>query len=251
LLEKKIKANSQILKKKMSKFLWIFLACVTLVVLCTPHKHPPAQVQTSNIVMVVVKTPSVALLDDLRVPGVSVVSRLKPELVRERFELGQLIRTSTTGYEPYTLMIDGNCRLVKDWLRILLSCLAVAHTHGFSAVTQMPSSRGPTFPHMEQSGYRARVFVFPGRPYQSEVVSKRFLFGTSAIMKPFLKHKSSREGSREGLRKDLTLFASENYTRICNAVQWVVTGPDETERFGIARDVKGLEKTDKFGNIKS
>jgi hypothetical protein len=231
----------------MSKFLWMFLACVILVVLCTPHQHPPAQVQTSNIVMVVVKTPSVALLDDLRVPGVSVVSRLKPELVRERFELGQLIRTTSNGYEPYTLMLDGNCRLVKDWLHILLSCLAVAHTHGFSALTQMPSTRGPTFPHMEQSGYRARVFVFPGRPYQSEVVSQRFLFGTSAIMKPFLKHKSSREG----LRQDLTLFASENHTRVCNAVQWVVSGPDEAERFGIARDVQGLEKTDKFGNANS
>ena len=239
----------------MSKFLWIFLACVILVVLCTPHKHPPAQVQTSNIVMVVVKTPSVALLDDLRVPGVSVVSNLKPELVRERFELGQLIRTSTKGYEPYTLMIDGNCRLVKDWLRILLSCLAVAHTNGFSAITQMPSARGPTFPCMEQSGYRARVFVFPGRAYQSEVVSTRFLFGTSTIMAPFLKQqslkKSFKKSSSKSSSKNLTLFASEHQTRVCNAVQWVVSGPDEVEPFGIAREVEGLEKTDKFGNANS
>jgi len=220
----------------MSKYLLIFLACVVLLVLCTPHQHPPAQVQTSNIVMVVVKSPSIALLDDLRVPGVSVVSSLKRELVRERFELGQLIRSTTKGYEPYTLMMDGNCRLVKDWLRILLSCLAVAHTHGFSAVTQMPSYKGPTFPVMEQSGYRARVFVFAGRPYQSEVVCRRFLFGTSPIIKPFLK------------RKNLTLLASEHHTRVCNAVQWVVSGPDEVESFGIAREVEGLEKTDKFGN---
>jgi hypothetical protein len=186
--------------------------------------------------MVVVKTPTAALLDDLRVQGVSVVSALDRELVRERFELGQLVRRTAQGYEPYTLLIDGRCRLVENWLPKLLSCLAVAHTHGFSAVTQMPSARGPTFPVMEQSGYRARVFVFPGRPYQSEVVSRRFLFGTTAILRPFLK------------RRNLTLFASQQQLRVCNAVQWVVSGPDDVEPFGVARETSELEKMDKFGN---
>jgi hypothetical protein len=220
----------------MSKVVWLFVACLVLLVVCTPQQHTPAQVQGSNVVMVVVKKPTRALLDDLRVQGVSIVSALDDELVRERFELGQLVRRTAQGYEPYTLLIDGRCRLVENWLPKLLSCLAVAHTHGFSAVTQMPSARGPTFPVMEQSGYRARVFVFPGRPYQSEVVSKRFLFGTSAVIRPFLK------------RKNLTLYASEKQLRVCNAVEWVVSGPDAVERFGVAREISDIEVTDKYGN---
>lgn len=222
----------------MSKFLWIFLACMLLLVMWTPPAAVPAQVQTSNVVMVVVKDPSLALLNDLRVTGVSIVSSVSRELARERFELGQVVRRTTRGYEPYTLLIDGRCRMVRDWFPKLMACLASAHTNGFSAVTQMPAPKGPTFPFMEQSGYRARVFVFAGRPYQSEVVSRRFLFGTSPIIKPFLK------------RKNLTLFASDHHMRVCNAIEWVVSGPDEVEPFGVAREVLGIERTDKYGNGK-
>jgi hypothetical protein len=75
-------------KKNMSKILWIFLACMVLLVLCTPPADLPAQVQTSNVVMVVVRSPSLALLNDLRVVGVSIVSAVSRELARERFELG-------------------------------------------------------------------------------------------------------------------------------------------------------------------
>jgi hypothetical protein len=187
--------------------------------------------------MVVVRKPSRSLLNDLHLPGVSVVSHLSSELSRERFEMGQVIRRSKQGYEPYTLVIDGQCRLVDNWLTVVMSCLAVAHNNQFSAITQMPASKGPTFPHMQKSGYRAKVFVFPGRVYQSEVVSKRFLFGTSAVIKPMLK------------AKNLTLFANEHHVKVCNAVEWVVSGLETVEDFGMARDMDAMEKIDKFGNV--
>ena len=219
----------------MSKWVGLVLLLVVCLVLCMPSKDPPARVQSSNLVMVVVDKPSPSLLDDLHVPGVSVVCKLDPELSRERFELGQVVRQSTRGYEPYILVIDGQCRLVDNWMAVLMSCLAVAHTNQFSAVTQMPSSKGPTFPVMEKSGYRAKVFVFPGRPYQSEVVSKRFLFGTEAVIRPFLKH------------KNFTKFAADTHMKVCNAVEWVVSGKDAVESFGVARDLDAMEKIDKFG----
>lgn len=219
----------------MSKWVCLVLLLVVCLVLCMPSKDPPARVQSSNLVMVLVDKPSPSLLDDLHVPGVSVVCKLNRELSRERFELGQVVRSSTRGYEPYILVIDGQCRLVENWMALLMSCLAVAHTNQFSAVTQMPSSKGPTFPVMEKSGYRARVFVFPGRPYQSEVVSKRFLFGTAAVIRPFLKH------------GNWTKFAADTHTRVCNAVDWVVSGKDAVENFGVARDLDANEKIDKFG----
>lgn len=219
----------------MSKWVGLVLIVVVFLVLCMPSREPPARVQSSNLVMVVVDKPSQALLDDLHVPGVSVVCKIDPELSRERFELGQVARRTTRGYEPYILVIDGQCRLVENWMATLMSCLAVAHTNQFSAVTQMPSSKGPTFPVMEKSGYRAKVFVFPGRPYQSEVVSKRFLFGTAAVIRPFLK------------KGNYTKFAAEHHTRVCNAVEWVVSGKDEVESFGVARDLDVMEKIDKFG----
>lgn len=220
----------------MSRVVAVVCLALLFLVLLTPPRSLPAHVQASNLLMVVVNNPTIALLDDLHLPGVSVVSKLNSELTRERFELGQVIRQTTQGYEPYTLMIDGQCRLVDNWLTALMSCLAVAHTNKFSAVTQMPASTGPTFPTMSKSGYHARTFLFPGRPYPSEVVCKRFLFGTTAVIKPFLKAKNP------------TLLAAEHQTRVCNAVQWVVSGKEEVEIFGVAHEMEAMEKLDKFGH---
>jgi hypothetical protein len=222
--------------KKMSKAVIVVCLALLFLVLLTPPRNLPAYVQTSNLLMVVVHNPTTALLNDLHVPGVSVVCKLNPDLTRERFELGQVIRHSTHGYEPYTLILDGQCRLVHNWLAALMTCLAVAHAKQFSAITQMPAAKGPTFPVMSKSGYHARVFLFPGRPYQSEVVCKRFLFGTSPVIKPFLKAKNA------------TLLAAEHHTRVCNAVQWVVSGKEEAEIFGVAHDLDAMEKLDKFGH---
>ena len=218
----------------MSKWVGLLIVFIVVLVICMPYQEVPPQVQSSNLVMVIVHKPTVALLNDLHVPGVSVVSVLDHDLSRDRFELGQVIRRSKRGYEPYTMLIDGQCRLVNNWLSVVMSCLAVAHTNQFSAITQMPAARGPTFPVMKKSGYTAKVFVFPGRPYQSEVVSKRFLFGTTSVMKPFIKTKNA------------TMYANEHHIRVCNAVQWVVSGPETVEDFGVARDMDQMEKMDKF-----
>jgi hypothetical protein len=220
----------------MSKWLGVVILCVFLLVVVMPHTDVPPHVQSSNLVMVVVKNPTRSLLSDLHVPGVSVVSRLDADLLRERFEMGQVVRRSARqSYEPYTLVIDGQCRLVENWLAVVMSCLALAHTNQFSAITQMPASKGPTFPLMEKSGYRAKTFVFPGRVYQSEVVTKRFLFGTSAVVKPLIKAKNP------------TLYANEHHVKVCNAVEWVVSGLETVEDFGIRRDMDVNEKMDKFG----
>jgi hypothetical protein len=219
----------------MSTVLVVVVFALIFLVLLTPPRDVPARVHTSNLIMVVVKKPTVALLNDLHVPGVSVVSSLPRDFARERFELGQVIRQTTDGYEPYTMVIDGQCRLVSNWLTTVLSCLAVAHRAKFSAITQMPAPNGPTFPTMSKSGYHARVFLFPGRPYPSEVVSKRFLFGTTAVVKPFLK------------AKNYTLLAAEHQTRVCNAVEWVVSGKEDVENFGVAHELEAIEKLDKFG----
>jgi hypothetical protein len=219
----------------MSKWIGLLILGICLLVLCMPGVDVPPQVQSSNLVMVVVRKPSIALLNDLHLPGVSVVSQLDPETLRDRFEMGQVIRRTTRGYEPYTLLIDGQCRLVDNWLARVMSCLAVAHTNQFSAITQMPAAKGPTFPVMEKSGYHAKVFVFPGRVYQSEVVTKRFLFGTSPIIKPLI------------TAKNATLFANEHHVTVCNAVEWVVSGIESVETFGMARELDEMEKIDKFG----
>lgn len=221
----------------MSKWLGMLILCVLCLVVVMPHTDVPPHVQSSSLVTIVVKKPTRFLLNDLHWPGVSVVSRLDSELLRERFEMGQVVRRSAReSHEPYMLVIDGQCRLVDNWLSVVMSCLAVAHTNQFSAITQMPAAKGPTFPLMEKSGYRAKTFVFPGRVYQSEVVTKRFLFGTSAVIKPLLKAKNP------------TMFANEHHVKVCNAVEWVVSGLETVEDFGIRRDMDAMEKIDKFGN---
>lgn len=222
--------------------MWILvLVMLVIAFLLSPNPKPPARLAPS-MVMVFVDNPSTELLDDLNVSGVVVVSKLPDHIIRQRFDMGQTIRRERIGFEPYAMIVDGSCRLKHGWMSKSLVSLRSAHLANFSCVTQLPDLAGPTFPHMTKSGkYRPRRFVFPGRVYQSEVVSPRFIFGTTPVMLKFVGVKNPTKA---------TMCAVNNGLLACNAIDFIIVGKPHTEAFGVRHDMTKIEHLDKYGRTK-